>query len=175
MKFKPNYMLTFNVMITEFCVALLPMLIVLTLIEKTKEPMLPLVLGWLFITFVFFTFINLLNIVTIPFSKPNVYTTKYMFYHRDKQFYYNEIKEIEIEKGLVGRYSKGEPFTIILRKSPSELTFVENPSVILVLLFLFKCKNAKIKIKKWYTVFIWMLVFPLMVLLIFLIAYFSNK
>lgn len=68
MKFKPNYMLTFNVMMTEFCVALLPMLIVLTLMENKKEPILPLVLGWLFITFVFFTFINLLNIVTILFS-----------------------------------------------------------------------------------------------------------
>ena len=64
-------------------------------------------------------------------------------------FLNEDVHKIEIEKGLVGRYSKGEPFTIILRKSPSELTFVENPSVILVLLFLFKCKNAKIKIKKW--------------------------
>ena len=37
MKFKPNYMLTFNVMMTEFMVALLPMLIVLTLMENKKN------------------------------------------------------------------------------------------------------------------------------------------
>ena len=68
MKFKPNYMLTFNVMMTEFMVALLPMLIVLTLIENKKEPMLPLVLGYLFISVILFTLLNLLNIVTILFS-----------------------------------------------------------------------------------------------------------
>ena len=174
MKFKPNYMLTFSLMMTEIFLSLIPTFIMLDLMEGNTDRILKDLLGVLYLCIIFFVLLNFLNVVTLLFSKVKVCTYQNYFIHNNKEFYYIDIKEIEIEKGFVARMGS-EPFTIILRKNSSELTFIENPSIILVILLLCRCKNAKVKIKKWYTIFIWMISIPLIILLIYIISLLSSK
>lgn len=174
MKFKPNYFITFSITMLELFTSFTPVVFLIQIFDKDPSTKGVHALGFLMIAFIFFIILNCLNIVTLPFSKAKVHIYKHHFQHLDKKWSYDKITLIEIEKGMVSKTGSNEPTTIILRLNDQTNTFIEYPSIILMIILIVKCKYAKVKIKDWYRIFLFCLLsFGIMAILI-LAGYFNK-
>ena len=102
----------------------------------------------IFMIFAFIILLNIINLITMIFTKYQVklYDTYFKVY--DNEIEYSEVSEVNYFLGELSKYSKGKPCSITLFNEDHEyLCCIERPSFIMTLRLLHRCKNYKFKIK----------------------------
>ena len=102
----------------------------------------------IFMIFAFIILLNIINLITMIFTKYQVklYDTYFKVY--DNEIEYSEVSEVNYFLGALSKYSNGKPCSITLFNEDHEyLCCIERPSFIMTLRLLHRCKNYKFKIK----------------------------
>ena len=144
MKFKPNKLATFIIAITVMFISLLPFLMI-TYIKYGKEDISPFLMFFEIIILIIIIdfFFSLFNLIAMLFTKVQVIIYDKFFKHLYYTVYYEDVKLIVFDLGELGKTSITPCSITFFNEESKMLVSLDDPSFIMCLILIKKCKNAK--------------------------------
>ena len=149
-KFKPNMMLGFACFMTEL---ILPTILAIPLMGYminglagySSEDMKFLIKVAIFAPLGFIIFFSILNIVTLPFTKHNVFIEDGIISTKHSTVKCRKVTKIAYDSGEYSKYGRGSPACLDLYVEDELVASVNHPSLLAIITVCLRCRDAKFR------------------------------
>ena len=152
--YKPNYLSTITVFISCTFLACIPFIFVMILfIEKDLKEALLIIPLFIIMILIFVILFNIIHFIISIFTKKRVFIDDTEIKVSGKKILtqsilIDEVRYITIDLGIVTKYNGGTPASInLFNEDYTKYVNIDNPSFLMMINVLRRCKEAKISFK----------------------------